>query len=45
MAGIGPTPVKVPRVRMHSREAGKVRFTASILLPDLRKAGSIENPP
>jgi len=37
--------MKAPRVRERDREASKVRFTSSILPPDLRKARSIEDPP
>ena len=42
MTGIGPVPVKVPRVRDRGAEAEKIRFTSSILPPYLRKAKSIE---
>lgn len=42
MTGIGPVPVKVPRVRDRSRSEEKIRFTSSILPPYLRKARSIE---
>ena len=43
MTGIGPVPVKVPRVRDRGAGAEKVRFTSSILPPYLRKAKSIED--
>lgn len=42
MTGIGPVPVKVPRVRDRSHSEEKIRFTSSILPPYLRKAKSIE---
>ncbi len=42
MTGIGPVPVKVPRVRDRAAGAEKVRFTSSILPPYLRKAKSVE---
>ena len=42
MTGIGPVPVKVPRVRDRSCSEEKIRFTSSILPPYLRKAKSIE---
>ena len=42
MTGIGPLPVKAPRVRDRAAGAEKVRFTSSILPPYLRKAQSIE---
>lgn len=42
MTGIGPVPVKVPRVRDRTDGAEKVRFTSAILPPYLRKAKSIE---
>jgi transposase-like protein len=42
MTGIGPVPVKVPRVRDRGDGAEKLRFTSSILPPYLRKAKSIE---
>ncbi len=42
ITGIGPVPVKVPRVRDRGEGAEKVRFTSSILPPYLRKAKSIE---
>ncbi len=41
MTGVGPVPVKVPRVRDRGQQAGKVRFTSSILPPYLRKTGSV----
>ena len=42
MTGIGPVPVKVPRVRDRGQQAEKVRFTSSILPPYLHKAKSVE---
>ena len=42
MTGVGPVPVKVPRVRDRGDQAEKVRFTSSILPPYLRKAKSVE---
>jgi len=42
MTGIGLVPVKVPRVCDRGREAGKQRFTSSVLPPYLRKAESVE---
>ena len=42
MTGIGPVPVKVPRVRDRGCSEEKIRFTSSILPPYLRKAKSIE---
>jgi len=42
MTGIGPVPVKVPRVRDRSAGEDKVTFTPSILPRYLRKAKSIE---
>lgn len=42
MTGIGPVPVKVPRVRDRGEGAEKVRFTSSLLPPYLRKARSVE---
>lgn len=42
MTGIGPVPLKVPRVRDRGDGAEKVRFTSAILPPYLRKAKSIE---
>lgn len=42
MTGIGPVPVKVPRIRDRGDGAEKVRFTSSILPPYLRKARSVE---
>lgn len=42
MTGIGPVPVKVPRVRDRGDAGEKIRFTSSILPPYLRKAKSIE---
>jgi len=43
MTGVGPVPVKVPRVRDRAAGAGKIRFTSSILPPYLRKAKSVED--
>ncbi len=40
MTGIGPVPVKVPRVRDHGGGEEKVRFTSAILPLYLRKAKS-----
>jgi len=42
MTGIGPVPVKVPRVRDRRPGADKITFTPSILPRYLRKAKSIE---
>lgn len=42
MTGIGPVPVKVPRVRDRGDGDEKIRFTSGILPPYLRKAKSIE---
>jgi len=42
MTGIGPVPVKVPRVRDRRDGEEKVRFTSAILPPYLRKAKSVE---
>lgn len=42
MTGIGPVPVKVPRVRDRGCSEEKIRFPSSILPPYLRKARSIE---
>lgn len=42
MTGIGPVPVKLPRVRDRGAEVEKIRFTSAILPPYLRKAKSIE---
>ena len=38
VTGIGPVPVKVPRVRDRGDSAEKIRFTSAILPPYLRKA-------
>ena len=43
MTGVGPVPVKVPRVRDRGDQAEKVRFTSPILPPYLRKAKSVED--
>ena len=40
--GIGAVPVKVPRVRDRAPEGAALRFTSTILPPDLRRARSIE---
>ena len=42
--GIGPVPVKAPRVRDHrpDDELGRIRFNSSILPPYLRKTKSME---
>ena len=42
VTGIGPVPVKVPRVRDRGDSAEKIRFTSAILPPYLRKAKSVE---
>ena len=42
MTGIGPVPVKVPRIRDRGDGAEKIRFTSSILPPYLRRANSVE---
>jgi transposase-like protein len=42
MTGIGPVPVKVPRVRDRGEAAEKIRFTSTLLPPYLRRAKSIE---
>jgi putative transposase len=42
MTGIGPVPVKVPRLRDRATGAEKIRFTSAILPPYLRKAKSVE---
>lgn len=42
MTGIGPVPVKVPRVRDRGETGEKIRFASSILPPYLRKAKSVE---
>ena len=43
MTGVGPVPVKVPRVRDRAAGAEKIRFTSAILPPYLRKAKSVED--
>src|SRR6056297_3262626 len=43
MTGIGPVPVKVPRVRDRGAGEDKVTFTPSILPRYLRKAKSVED--
>ena len=40
--GIGAVSVKVPRVRDRAPEGAALRFTSTILPPDLRRARSIE---
>ena len=40
--GIGAVPVKVPRVRGRAPEGTPLRFTSTILPPDLRRAKAIE---
>ena len=42
MTGIGPVPVKVPRVRDRKPGADRITFTPSILPRYLRKAKSVE---
>ena len=42
LTGVGPVPVKVPRVRDRSTGTDKITFTPSILPRYLRKARSIE---
>ena len=42
MTGIGPVPVKVPRVRDRKPGCDKITFTPSILPRYLRKAKSVE---
>ncbi len=42
MTGIGPVPVKVPRVRDRSNEVEKIRFTSTLLPPYLRRTKSVE---
>jgi len=42
MTGIGPVPIKVPRVRDRGTGAEKIRFTSSLLPPYLRRAKSVE---
>jgi putative transposase len=42
MTGIGPVAVKVPRVRDRGEGVEKIRFTSSLLPPNLRKAKSVE---
>ncbi|MCV6576156.1 MAG: transposase, partial [Cohaesibacter sp.] len=43
ITGIGPVPVKVPRIRDRGDGQEKVRFTSAILPPYLRKTKSIED--
>jgi len=42
MTGIGPVPVKVPRVRDRGTGGEKIRFTSTLLPPYLRRAKSVE---
>ena len=42
MTGIGPVPVRVPRVRDRGEGCEKIRFTSSLLPPYLRKTKSVE---
>lgn len=42
MTGIGPVPIKVPRVRDRGAGAEKIRFTSSLLPPYLRRARSVD---
>jgi len=42
MTGIGPVPVKVPRVRDRGTGVEKIRFTSGLLPPYLRRARSVE---
>ncbi len=42
MTGIGPVPVKVPRVRDRGTGGEKIRFRSSLLPPYLRRARSVE---
>lgn len=42
ITGIGPVPVKIPRVRDRGDGVEKIRFTSTLLPPYLRKAKSIE---
>jgi len=42
MTGIGPVPVKVPRVRDRGKGAEKIRFSSTLLPPYLRRTKSIE---
>ncbi len=42
MTGIGPVPVRVPRVRDRCEGSEKIRFTSSLLPPYLRKTKSVE---
>ncbi len=46
LTGIGPVPVRVPKVRDRGTAAngpGRIRFASSIVPPDLRQAKSVEN--
>ena len=40
--GIGAVPVKVPRVRDRAPDGGRLKFSSTILPPQLRRAKSIE---
>jgi putative transposase len=42
MTGIGPVPVKVPRVRDRGKVGEKIKFTSTLLPPYLRRARSVE---
>jgi putative transposase len=42
MTGIGPVPVKVPRVRDRGKGVEKIRFSSTLLPPYLRRARSVE---
>ncbi|SER42733.1 Transposase (or an inactivated derivative) [Tranquillimonas rosea] len=42
MTGLGPVPVRVPRLRDRGHSLEKIRFTSSILPPYLRKTKSVE---
>jgi putative transposase len=42
MTGIGPVPVKVPRLRDRGDTGEKIRFTSQVLPRWLRKAKSVE---
>ncbi len=42
MTGVGPVPVKVPRLRDRAAGAERIRFTSAVLPPWLRKVRSVE---
>jgi len=42
MTGIGPVPVKVPRVRDRGKGGEKIKFASTLLPPYLRRAKSVE---